>query len=102
MAAQPKAGTPAAAGPYFCPLPSAFLPSRGTSLAEYGSREEASALNWFNLSLVGWVVLIIALGIAAYLLGAPPVWIAVGALALIGIGIIMSVNSSKPGPPPHR
>ncbi|MFN2443129.1 MAG: hypothetical protein ABR517_10645 [Thermoanaerobaculia bacterium] len=53
-------------------------------------------MNWFNLSLVGWVVLIIAIGIAAYLLGAPPVWIAVGALALIGLGIIASVKSSKP------
>jgi hypothetical protein len=53
-------------------------------------------VNWFNLSLVGWIILIIALGIAAYLLGAPPVWIAVGCLALIGIGIIASVKGSKP------
>ena len=68
---------------------------RGTSLAEYGTKEELP-LNWFNLSLVGWIVLIIALGIAAYLVGAPPVWIAVGALALIGIGIIFSVKGSKP------
>lgn len=53
-------------------------------------------VNWFNLSLVGWVVLIIAIGIAAHLLGAPRVWIAVGVLALIGVGIIASVKSSKP------
>ncbi len=53
-------------------------------------------MNWFNLSLVGWVVLSIAIGIAAHLLGAPPVWIAVGVLALIGVGIIASVKSSKP------
>lgn len=53
-------------------------------------------MNWFNLSLVGWIVLIAAIAIAAYLLGAPPVWIAVGALALIGIGIIASVSKSKP------
>ena len=56
-------------------------------------------MNWFNLSLVGWVVLIIAVAVAAYLLGAPPVWIAVGALALIGVGIIASVKSSKPTDP---
>ncbi|HSN68175.1 MAG TPA: hypothetical protein VLV48_02955 [Thermoanaerobaculia bacterium] len=56
-------------------------------------------MNWFNLSLVGWVVLIIAIAVAAYLLGAPPVWIAVGALALIGVGIIASVKSSKPTDP---
>ena len=53
-------------------------------------------MNWFNLSFVGWIVLIIALGIAAHLLGVPTVWVAVGVLAMIGIGIIASVKSSKP------
>lgn len=54
-------------------------------------------MNWFNLSFIGWIILIIALAIAAHLLGAPTVWIGVGALALIGIGIIVSVNHAKPG-----
>lgn len=53
-------------------------------------------MNWFNMMLVGWIILIIALAIAAYLMGAPTVWIAIGALALIGIGIIVSVSKSKP------
>jgi hypothetical protein len=53
-------------------------------------------VNWFNLSLIGWVVVIIALAIAAQRFGADPVWIAIGALALIGIGIITSVKRSKP------
>ena len=53
-------------------------------------------MNWFNLSFVGWVILIAALAIGAYKLGAPPVWIAIGALALLGIGIIYSVSHSKP------
>jgi len=53
-------------------------------------------VNWFNLSFVGWVVLIAALAIAAYMLHAPVVWIAIGALALLGIGIIASVAKSKP------
>lgn len=53
-------------------------------------------MNWFNLSFIGWVILIIALAIAAYLLDAPPKWIAVGALALVGIGMIVSVKHSKP------
>jgi hypothetical protein len=53
-------------------------------------------LNWFNLSFVGWIILIVALSIAAHLLGAPPVWIAVGALAFLGIGIIVSVKHSRP------
>ena len=54
------------------------------------------AVNWFNLSFLGWVILIVALAIAAYKLGAQPVWIAIGALALLGIGIIVSVTHSKP------
>lgn len=53
-------------------------------------------MNWFNLSLVGWVIVIIAGGIAAYRFGADPVWIAIGALALLGMGIIASVKHSKP------
>ena len=57
---------------------------------------EELAVNWFNLSFVGWVVLIAALAIAAYMLHAPVVWIAIGALALLGIGIIASVAKSKP------
>ena len=57
---------------------------------------EVSFVNWFNLSLVGWIVLIAALVIAAYLLHFPPKWIGVGALALIGIGVIVSVKHSKP------
>jgi membrane protein YdbS with pleckstrin-like domain len=57
---------------------------------------EDVTLNWFNLSFVGWVILIAALAIAGYKLGIQPVWIAIGALALLGIGIIVSVSHSKP------
>ena len=53
-------------------------------------------MNWFNLSLVGWVIVIVAVGIAAYMFKAPPLWIAIGALLLLGVGIITSVKSSKP------
>jgi hypothetical protein len=53
-------------------------------------------VNWFNLSFLGWVILIVALAIAAHLMGAPAVWIAVGCLALLGVGMIVSVKHSKP------
>ncbi len=53
-------------------------------------------MNWFNLSLLGWVVLIVAAAIGAYRFGADPVWIAIGGLALLGVGIIASVRYSKP------
>ena len=53
-------------------------------------------MNWFNLSILGWVIVIAALAIAAYKLHAPAIWIAIGALALLGLGIIASVSKSKP------
>jgi hypothetical protein len=53
-------------------------------------------VNWFNLAALGWVILIAALAIAAYRLGAPTIWIAIGSLALLGIGIISAVSKSKP------
>jgi hypothetical protein len=53
-------------------------------------------VNWFNLSFIGWVILIIAVAIAAYMMHAPVIWIAIGSLALLGIGIITSVSKSKP------
>jgi len=53
-------------------------------------------VNWFNRSFGGWIVVIIVLTIAAYKAGVEPVWIAIGALALVGIAIITSVPQSKP------
>ncbi|HEV8661288.1 MAG TPA: hypothetical protein VGS96_22005 [Thermoanaerobaculia bacterium] len=53
-------------------------------------------MNWFNLSLIGWVILIVAGVIAAYMLHAPRIWIAIGALALLGVAVITSVKHSKP------
>ena len=57
---------------------------------------EDDDVNWFNLSLVGWVILIVAGVIAAYMLHAPRIWIAIGALALLGVAVITSVKHSKP------
>ena len=53
-------------------------------------------MNWFNLSFLGWVILIAALAIAAYKLHVPTVWIAIATLALVGIGVIASMAKSKP------
>ena len=53
-------------------------------------------MNWFNLSLVGWVVLIIALIVAAFQFDLPRIWVGIGALALLGVAIITSARSSKP------
>lgn len=55
-----------------------------------------TAVSWFNLSFIGWLVVIVALALVAYRYGLDPFWIGVGALLLVGIGIIMSVKHSKP------
>ena len=62
----------------------------GTRVAQH------APVNWFNLSVLGWVILIAALAIVAYLMHAKPLYIAIGCLALLGIGIISSVARAKP------
>lgn len=52
-------------------------------------------MKWFNVALVGWVILVVAVAIAMHLMGVPQIWIIVGALALIGIGIIVSANRNQ-------
>jgi hypothetical protein len=54
----------------------------------------------FATFLIGYIVLVIGLVIAATLLGVPTTWIAVGAIVLIGIGIISATNRTKPRDPP--
>lgn len=53
----------------------------------------------FSTYLIGYIVLIIGLTIAAFLLGAPPIWIVVGAIILIGAGIVMATTRTKPKDP---
>lgn len=54
----------------------------------------------FGTYLVGFIVLIIGLAIAAYLLIGPSIWIAVGAVILIGIGILSGTSRTKAKDPP--
>ncbi len=52
----------------------------------------------FQTYLLGFIILVVGLGLAAYLLGAPPLWIAVGVIILIGIGIIAASKYNSPPP----
>ncbi len=54
----------------------------------------------FTTYLVGFFIVGIGLAIAAYLLSVPPMWIAVGVIVLIGIGILTATNRTKPRDPP--
>lgn len=53
-------------------------------------------MNWFNLSLLGWVIVIVALVILGLRFDVDKIWIGIGALLLLGVAIITSVKHSKP------
>lgn len=49
----------------------------------------------FGIYLVGYLILILGLGIGAHLMNIPPKWIGVGVLVMIGIGVISGVSSTR-------
>ncbi len=49
----------------------------------------------FATYLIGFLILVLGLGIAAYLLNIPSMWIAVGAIVLIGIGVLSATSRTK-------
>jgi hypothetical protein len=57
-------------------------------------------LRFIHLFLVGYIFLIIGIGLALWQLGVlsriAPIWIGIGALLAIGVGIMLSVSSGKP------
>ena len=54
----------------------------------------------FGIYIAGYIILIIGLAIGAHLLHAPPQWIGVGVLCLIGIAIIHGVTTTRHKDPP--
>ena len=54
----------------------------------------------FGTYLLGFIVIVVGLAIAAYLLNVPPTWIVVGSLVLIGLGVVMATTRTKPRDPP--
>ena len=53
----------------------------------------------FSTYLIGFIVLIVGLAIAAILLGVSATWVTVGAIILIGIGIVSATTRTKPKDP---
>ena len=49
----------------------------------------------FASYLIGFLILIVGLAIAAYLLNVPTTWIAVGVIILIGIGVVSATSRTK-------
>ena len=57
-------------------------------------------MRFIHLYLIGYFVLALGVTLALWQTGVlgrvPPIWIAVGALVAIGLGIMVSVSSGKP------
>jgi hypothetical protein len=49
----------------------------------------------FTLYVLGFFVLLAGLGYGAYLLHVPQTWIIVGALVMIGLGVMSAVSRTK-------
>ncbi len=60
----------------------------------------------FQTYLIGFIVLIVGLAVGAHLLGVPSMWIGVGVIVAIGIGIISATGRMKSrdpqAPPPNH
>ncbi len=56
----------------------------------------------FSTYLVGYMLVVVGLGIAAFLLNVQLVWIVVGVIVLIGLGVVMATNRTKPRDPPKQ
>ncbi|CAN5660760.1 hypothetical protein BH23GEM10_BH23GEM10_01740 [soil metagenome] len=49
----------------------------------------------FGIYLIGYIILIIGLALAANMMGAPPIWIGIGVIVLIGIGVLSGVSRTR-------
>ena len=57
-------------------------------------------MKFINMFLVGYFVLIVGVTLALWQLGVlknvAPIWISIGVIIAVGVGIMMSVSSGKP------
>lgn len=54
----------------------------------------------FSTYVIGFVILVAGLAMAAYLLDVPTIWIAVGIIVALGIGVISATSRTKTKDPP--
>ena len=54
----------------------------------------------FGIYVIGFIIVIVGLAIAAHLLGVPSTWIGVGVIVLVGIAILTGVSKTKRPDPP--
>jgi hypothetical protein len=55
----------------------------------------------FTTYLIGFIILIVGLAIAAFLLNVPTPWIIVGVIVLLGFGVLMATSRTRTRDVPH-
>lgn len=55
----------------------------------------------FGIYIIGFVILIVGLALAANMLGVPTVWIGIGIVVLIGIAVLSGVSKTRRRDPPE-
>lgn len=60
----------------------------------------AIAMSSFATYVIGFVILVAGLAMAAYLLDVPGMWIAVGVVVALGIGVVTATSRTKMKDPP--
>ena len=63
--------------------------------------QEGGAVRFVNLYFVGYIILVMGIALALWRAGilanVSPVWVVIGLVIALGLGIMMSVGSGKPG-----
>ena len=54
----------------------------------------------FGMYMIGYIILVVGLAMAAYLVHVPPRWIGVGIVCMMGIGILTAVTTTRHRDPP--
>ena len=54
----------------------------------------------FATYVIGFVIIIVGLAVAAHLVDVPTVWIAVGVIVALGIGLVTATSRTKMKDPP--
>ena len=49
----------------------------------------------FAIYVIGFIILVIGLALAASMLGVPTTWIAIGVVVMVGIGILSGVSRTR-------
>jgi positive regulator of sigma E activity len=55
----------------------------------------------FGIYVIGFVILIVGLALAANMLGVPTVWIGIGIIVMVGIGVLSAVSNTRRRDPPE-